>query len=56
MNLAEGVEEDAQAEILLRLGCELAQGWRYGKPMPAESLAADGHERPAKPGRKRRLS
>jgi len=38
VNLAEGVEEDAQAEILLRLGCELAQGWRYGKPMPSEAM------------------
>lgn len=40
VNLAEGVEEDAQAEILLRLGCELAQGWRYGKPMPSTALQA----------------
>lgn len=38
VNLAEGVEEDAQAEILLRLGCELAQGWRYGKPMASDEM------------------
>ncbi|SEG20904.1 EAL domain, c-di-GMP-specific phosphodiesterase class I (or its enzymatically inactive variant) [Bryocella elongata] len=47
VNLAEGVEEDAQAEILLRLGCELAQGWRYGKPMPSQAMphaeAAEPH-------------
>jgi EAL domain-containing protein (putative c-di-GMP-specific phosphodiesterase class I) len=38
VNLAEGVEDDDQAEILLRLGCELAQGWRYGKPMPSHAM------------------
>jgi PAS domain S-box-containing protein len=47
VNVAEGVEEDAQAEMLLRLGCELAQGWRYGRPMPAGALphasAAEPH-------------
>jgi PAS domain S-box-containing protein len=36
--VAEGVETDEQAELLLRMGAELVQGWRYGKPEPAESL------------------
>lgn len=46
VNLAEGVEQDDQAEILLRLGCELAQGWRYGKPMPVEALAEHASHEP----------
>jgi PAS domain S-box-containing protein len=36
--VAEGVETEEQADILLRLGCELAQGWLYGRPMPAERI------------------
>jgi len=38
MTVAEGVETEAQADILLWLGCELAQGWLYGRPMPAEYI------------------
>jgi EAL domain-containing protein (putative c-di-GMP-specific phosphodiesterase class I) len=34
--LAEGVETRAQAETLRSLGIDLAQGWLYGKPFPAE--------------------
>ncbi|MFA6157370.1 EAL domain-containing protein, partial [Mesorhizobium sp.] len=35
---AEGVETLEQAQMLQWLGCELAQGWFYGKPLPAEDL------------------
>jgi PAS domain S-box-containing protein len=38
MTVAEGVETEEQADILLRLGCELAQGWLYGRPMLAEHI------------------
>jgi PAS domain S-box-containing protein len=38
MTVAEGVETEEQADILLWLGCELAQGWLYGRPMPAEHI------------------
>lgn len=38
--VAEGVETRGQAEMLLWLGCDLGQGWFYGKPVPAEQLAA----------------
>lgn len=37
--VAEGVETQEQAEMLRWLGCELAQGWLYGEPGPAENLA-----------------
>ena len=36
--IAEGVETPEQGEILLWLGCELAQGYGIAKPMPAEQV------------------
>jgi PAS domain S-box-containing protein len=36
---AEGVETEKQAEILLRLGCNLSQGWLFGRPSGAETLS-----------------
>lgn len=36
--VAEGIETREQAENMLRLGCELGQGWYYGRPLPAEDL------------------
>jgi EAL domain-containing protein (putative c-di-GMP-specific phosphodiesterase class I) len=36
--VAEGVETQAQAEFLSRLGCDNAQGWRYAKAMPLHEL------------------
>jgi diguanylate cyclase (GGDEF)-like protein len=32
--VAEGVEEERDAEALRRLGCGYGQGWLYGRPMP----------------------
>ncbi len=45
--LAEGVETPEQAEWLLREGCDWAQGWHYGRPMPAEDFVYCKPELPA---------
>lgn len=37
--IAEGVEHIEQGEALLDMGCELAQGFGIGRPMPAECVA-----------------
>ncbi|MGA8088365.1 MAG: EAL domain-containing protein [Terracidiphilus sp.] len=36
--IAEGIETQEQADMLVRLGCEMGQGWHYGRPAPAEQL------------------
>ncbi len=36
--VAEGVEEDEQADILLQRGCHIAQGHLYERPLDAESF------------------
>jgi PAS domain S-box-containing protein len=36
--VAEGVESEKQDEMLRWLGCELGQGWLYGRPVSAASL------------------
>jgi diguanylate cyclase (GGDEF)-like protein/PAS domain S-box-containing protein len=36
--IAEGVETQAQARMLLRIGCHLAQGFALGRPMPADEF------------------
>jgi EAL domain-containing protein (putative c-di-GMP-specific phosphodiesterase class I) len=36
--LAEGVETIAHGEILLAMGCELAQGYGIARPMPAAAI------------------
>jgi PAS domain S-box-containing protein len=38
VTVAEGVEDQAHADMLLWLGCELGQGWLYGRAVPAEDL------------------
>lgn len=36
--IAEGVETPEHGELLLRLGCDLAQGYGIARPMPADEL------------------
>jgi EAL domain-containing protein (putative c-di-GMP-specific phosphodiesterase class I) len=38
--LAEGIEEEPQAALLLSAGCALGQGFLYGRPMPADEFEA----------------
>jgi PAS domain S-box-containing protein len=38
ITVAEGVEDQAHAQMLLWLGCEVGQGWLYGRAVPAEEL------------------
>jgi len=35
---AEGVETEAQRELLLSIGCQEMQGWLMAKAMPAEEF------------------
>ncbi len=36
--VAEGVEDQAIADMLLWLGCDIGQGWLYGRPVPPDQL------------------
>jgi diguanylate cyclase (GGDEF)-like protein/PAS domain S-box-containing protein len=38
--LAEGVEQEAQRTLLLEQGCDQAQGYFFGRPMPADAFVS----------------
>ena len=38
--IAEGVEDERQAQILRQMGCPLAQGFLYSRPLSPEDLLA----------------
>ena len=37
--IAEGVEEQGQCDYLKAIGCDIIQGYFFGKPMPSEKIA-----------------
>jgi diguanylate cyclase len=37
--VAEGIEDVETLELLIELGCDLAQGYYISRPMPADKLA-----------------
>ncbi len=39
VTVAEGIETEATAALLRALGCDIGQGWLYGRPAPAERMA-----------------
>ncbi|MBC7172750.1 MAG: EAL domain-containing protein, partial [Polyangiaceae bacterium] len=43
--VAEGVETEAQADMLLAFGCDLAQGYLYSPPLPEDEFEAWVRER-----------
>ena len=47
--IAEGVEEDEQAELLRQLGCDQIQGYLISRPVPASEVGAllRAHAQPA---------
>ncbi|MBB5058337.1 EAL domain-containing protein (putative c-di-GMP-specific phosphodiesterase class I) [Granulicella aggregans] len=52
VTVAEGVETEAQADMLIWLGCEQAQGWLYGKAVPIDEITGFvvAAPRPISPG------
>lgn len=40
VTVGEGIETEAMATSLRKLGCDVGQGWFYGRPGPAESIDA----------------
>ena len=42
----EGIEHEAAYDAVIRLGCQIGQGWYFGKPMQADK-ARDLLARPA---------
>ena len=47
--VAEGVEGPAHVELLHRLGCRRAQGYHFGRPVPAAAFAALVADHPVLP-------
>ncbi|TIW87612.1 MAG: EAL domain-containing protein, partial [Mesorhizobium sp.] len=41
--IAEGVETESQATLLRAAGCEVVQGYLYGRPAPLQIRVGDAH-------------
>ena len=51
--VAEGVEDERTWRLLHAAGCDVAQGWFFARPMPAEDLVTWlARYRPVRPGRR----
>jgi diguanylate cyclase (GGDEF)-like protein len=50
--VAEGVEDPAQAEMLMAMGCPLGQGYLFGRPVPIEQVARPAAAGPDPSGRR----
>jgi EAL domain-containing protein (putative c-di-GMP-specific phosphodiesterase class I) len=37
--VAEGIETAQQADVLRSLGCQLGQGYHYGRPVPPDQFS-----------------
>jgi len=46
----EGIESEAAYDAVVMLGCEIGQGWYFGKPMPAEEARELVSDRPREGG------
>lgn len=46
--VTEGVEDDSQEEMLRAMGCDVMQGYLFGRPMPPTDLKAWISEHPMK--------
>ncbi len=51
--VAEGVESAASASVLTAIGCDLAQGFHYSPPVPADQLPGLVRAAAARAGRRR---
>jgi diguanylate cyclase len=36
--IAEGVESEGQATLLREMGCDMAQGYHFSKPLPPQEI------------------
>ena len=50
ITIAEGIETEEQAEMLLRLECKMGQGWLYGRPLTADRIPHMVDAAPGIPG------
>ena len=39
-SVAEGIETEPTAQLLRELGCDVGQGWLFGRPVPADGISA----------------